>query len=204
MRLTWTTVLLGILLSASPSVAAELTWPQPGSETPGALSYLYNVTGLELYRDRFHCLVTDYGLDPTIMVVIRGADQLENPAVQKMLQELDSTVNSNVVKRLHAFVVILDPSVKNVVKDDVPRYLLSKKKLATFAKDKLNGGERLPLCISTEEQMPNYPLDKDAVITIVFYKDHRVVESKTFDKDLKEEDAINTVKDGAAKILPAK
>jgi hypothetical protein len=182
-------------------------WLNPKESTPGALTYLFNVTGLDAYRDRFHCLLTDYGLDPTVMVIVRGEDELESPAVVKLLQDLDAAVAKNTIKRLHAFVVVTDPSIKDIVKDDVPRYQL-RRKVLEFAKDeknKLNGGVRVPIGLCTEGQMEKFPLDKDAAVTIVFYNNHTLGFSKTFSKDqLNEQEAAKTVKDGLAKVIATK
>src|ERR1051326_163175 len=155
---------------------------------------------------RVRCLVTEYGLDPTVMVVVRGYDVLESPATVKLLQDLDAAVSKYFLKRLHAFVVVIDPEVKDVIKDDVPRYLL-RKKIDSFARDeknKLNGSLRVPLCICSDEQMAKFPLDKDAALTLVFNKNHRVGLSKTLAKDAKEEDVEAAVKEGVAKIVPTK
>jgi len=199
-------VTLVALAAGSASFADDKpgAWLEPGARVAGTLGLLYNVTGLDVYHERYHCLLTDYGLDPTVMIVVRGADQLENPSVVKLLQEIDTAVGKNTVKRLHAFVVVLDPSINDIVKDDAARYKLEKK-LDAFAKDKLGKGTPMALCLCTEGQMDKFPLDKDVQVALVFYNNHRVALSKTFAKDqISDDEAMKTVKDGLGKILPAK
>jgi hypothetical protein len=194
-------------LIARGIASAPVVWPQVGAETPGTLSYLYNVTGLKEHRDKFHCLVTEYGLDPTIMVVVRGQETLESKAVGELLKKIDAQVTENYIRRLHAYVVVLDPSVRDVVKDDVPRYRL-KKVIEAFVKDenrKLSNGDNVPFCICSRNYLKEFPIPDDAAVTIVFERNHRVQLSSAFEKDkLTEEDATKLLTDGVKKILPAK
>jgi hypothetical protein len=198
-----------VLTSATACLAEDKvpSWLEPGQGTPGALTYLFNVTGLDSYHDRFHCLLTDYGLDPTIMVIVRGEEELESPAVVKLLQDVDAAVAKNTIKRLHAFVVVTDPSVKDIVKDDGPRYQLRKKVLTLVQdeKNKLNKGLRVPIGLCTEGQMEKFPLEENIAVAIVFYNNHKVGLSRTFSKEqFNEEEAGKAVKEGLAKILSGK
>jgi hypothetical protein len=183
-------------------------WPAAGAETPdGAMTYLFNVTGPEAYRDRFHCLVTEYALDPTVMILIQGVDTLENPGVLALLQQLDQAVTRNKLKRLHAFVVVLDPSLQDVVKQDVPRYRLKKKVDAVVKAEtnKLGNGEKVPFCICTPNQLKDYRPAETAALTAVFTKNHIVVRSDVLSKDdLKEDKLTKLLADGLAELLPSK
>jgi hypothetical protein len=229
------TILTPVPVQTLVALNVAAPWPQPGSEVPGALSQLYNVSGKKSFlcylarvgektegqeanRDQrrdpereksrmgeFHCLATEYGLDPVIMVVVRDSATLESAPVLRLLQELDRAVARNNLRRLHAFLVLLDPTVQDVVKEDVPRYRLQKKveALVEDEKNKLNKGNDLIFTISSPNYFKDYFLDETAAVTVVFYKTHRVWQTNTFPKDkLTEDDVTKLLGEGLPKLLP--
>src|SRR5919202_1863439 len=84
-----------------------------GANLPGPF-LPYNVTGP--HKGRFHCLVSDYGLEPVVMLLARGVE--EEKDFQRLVEGLDSAIAKNPGARLHAFVVFLVDEKKDLVKDD--------------------------------------------------------------------------------------
>ena len=55
----------------------------PGSNLPGTI-LPYNVTGP--YKGRFHCLISDYGLEPVVLIFARDLEA--TPALKDLLESL--------------------------------------------------------------------------------------------------------------------
>ncbi|HXG08706.1 MAG TPA: hypothetical protein VNK04_02865 [Gemmataceae bacterium] len=182
---------------------------QPGDELPGPFRP-YNVTGKfgertikELggketaVEGQFHCLVCDYGLAPVAMVFVRNAD-LANPPepLLKLLKELHDLVQKHRNARLGAFAVFLSDDLPDVVTDDEKRDELAKQLKDHVDKGaELALGENVVLALESKKYLANYPLDDNAVVTVVLYRNYKVVETLTFAKF----DAIN-VEAVAAKV----
>src|SRR5436190_21896690 len=146
MRLLLLVVLCGlIVLSCRRATSAEGTGPiAPGKDVP-ATFHPYNVTARipdkedddekpdpkaakkKTYdsKGKYHCLISEYDLDPVVMLVARNAE--DNKALAALLKKLDDAVAKNRLNRLRAFVVYQNDDLANVVKDDDKRGELAKK-----------------------------------------------------------------------------
>src|SRR5438132_5326782 len=80
-------VLAARALAADPAPAADKPAELPGPFHP------YNVTGDEKYRGTYHCLVSEHGLDPVVLVFVRGDEPCGE--VKKLLAALDDAVATN-------------------------------------------------------------------------------------------------------------
>src|SRR5579864_2411036 len=100
-NVVWAAV--GVLVVAAGAWAADPPADnglQPGKDEIGGPFLPYNVTGKDQHRGKFHSLVSEYGLDPVVMVFVRGADP--NAAVLTLAQKLDALVEQNQRQRLAA------------------------------------------------------------------------------------------------------
>jgi hypothetical protein len=103
---------------------------QPGKDLPGSFEP-YNVTGPR--KGFFHSLVDAYGLDPTVLILVRDLTVGNTPlrfgggdAQDGLLKRLDDAIDRNPAARLHAFAVFLSPDLPNVAADDDMRARLAK------------------------------------------------------------------------------
>jgi hypothetical protein len=138
---------------------------KPGDNLPGTF-LPYNVTGP--YKDRFHCLVCDYGLEPVVLLIARNADN--TPAVNELLKRLDERIDKNPAVRLHAFVVFLSEDLPEVLTNDDKREELAKR-----LEDRANGLQlkHVVLCLDSAKDLQNYA-PGDAALTAVLYANYRV------------------------------
>jgi hypothetical protein len=174
------------LLLAFPAFAQDKAAPKkggglnPGDEVPGTFEP-YNVNGK--YKGRFHCLVTQNGLNPVAALFVRGIDDLE--VVGTLLQKLDEAVKKNEKSRLASFAVFVDEQLPDVVSDDEKREATAKKL------DDIGGKlERVVLALANPKSLDKYRLDPDAEITLVLYNKLKVVEVKTLSKGKLNKDTI--------------
>jgi hypothetical protein len=161
-------VLSLLSLSAVSAVRADGPYPAPGSNIPGPF-IVYNATGK--YKGRFHCLVSQYGLNPVVMVIVRGAEVKEE-GFKNLLVWIDRKVEKNPITRLASFAVFLPDKINDLGRDDDEREKVETK-LEDFKKDaKL---QHLPLTLALPKQMEAWKLDPDKDVTVILYKEYRTV-----------------------------
>jgi hypothetical protein len=120
-------------------------------------------------KGKFHCLVTEYDLDPVVMLVARGLE--ENAAFRDLLTKLDAALDRNKVARLRCFVVFQDDALTDVITQDDKRDEIAKKldKLVLDAKLK-----NVVVCLAGKDDLAKYKLDPTTALTAVLYKKLRV------------------------------
>src|ERR1700722_10106108 len=94
--------------------------PDPEEEKSKVKNKPYTTKG------KFHCLVTEYDLDPVVMLFVRGSLD-ENAAFRDLLQKLDAAIDRNPGVRLRSFVVFISDDIANVVDEDDKREAAEKK-----------------------------------------------------------------------------
>jgi hypothetical protein len=143
---------------------------KPGDELPGPFQP-YNVNGR--FNGRFHCLVCERGLNPTVAVFVRGTDDLEG--VSALLQGLEATLKTkkNEKARLGAFAVFVDEQLPDVVANDEKRDEVSKKLEDVAAKL-----DRVAVGMESKTNLEKYKLDPDVEVTLILYDKLKVVEVK--------------------------
>jgi hypothetical protein len=176
--------LLGVFLSlaADPPAKEEAPKDAPakkqtvptglriGENLPGPF-HPYNVTGP--YKRHFHCLISDHGLDPLVMVFHKNLE-FSDP-LAKLLEDLDKAIEKNPNARLAAFAVFLADDLPEVVgandKDDDARDLLAKKLEDEAVKRKL---QHVVLCLDTKADLEKYELDDRNLVTVVLVRKYKV------------------------------
>jgi hypothetical protein len=151
---------------------------QPGKDLPGPF-HPYNVTGL--HKQHFHCLISEHGLDPMVMIFHKDVD-FSDPLVN-LLKKLDTAIDKNPNARLGAFVVFIPEELSDVTgsadkdadanskNDDVRREL--EKKVADKGADlKL---KNVVLCLDSKSDVEKYHLNDDNLVTVVLYTKFRTV-----------------------------
>src|SRR5205085_10704865 len=99
------------------------SFPQQGSNIPGPFSP-YNVTGKK--RGHYHCLVSEYDLNPVVMVVVRGVEDKDG-GLRQLLVKLDNLADKNPNTRLASFAVFVTGTVKDLAREDDQREELARK-----------------------------------------------------------------------------
>lgn len=193
-----------VLLLLTPRLPAEdpkfVSGPQVGQEIPGPI-HAYNITGAKKNQDRFHCLICEYGADPVVVVFKKGSDFGE-PFV-KLLKGLDAAVVKHDRARLHAFGVVLDGELADVVKEDARREAVRPKVLQLDKAAGLNEGAHLPLALDSKGDLVPYKLHDDAEVTVLLYRDHKVVGNYAF-KQLDDKAVDTILKEGLPKLVPTR
>jgi hypothetical protein len=162
--------LSGVLAPAqdtNPRAAAP-AYPQPGSDIPGPFSP-YNVNGRK--KDHFHCLVCQHGLNPVVMVVVRGVEDKDG-GLKALLGKLDNMVDKNPNTRLASFAVFLSDTLKDTARDDNQREKLVQKMEGLFPP---GGYQHMVLALDTPARLARWKLAADADVTIVLYNKYRTV-----------------------------
>jgi hypothetical protein len=128
-------------------------------------------------KDKFHCLVTEYDLDPVVMLFARGLNDSEG--FKELLTKLDAACTKYRLRRLRAFVVFRVDGATDVTKDDEKRKELAAdaRKIADDLKLK-----NVVLTLDTDADLEKYKLGKSA-LTAVLYRALRIRSSHTFNSD---------------------
>ncbi len=157
--------------AAKDSKSPSLT---PGINLPGPF-HPYNATGAN--KGRYHCLVSEHGLDPLVIVFARNLEAADpNGPVTELLTQLDLLIEKNPKARIAAFAVSLSDSLPEVVgaslQSDEQR-----KQVAGKLED-LAGARSLKsvvLTVAGKADVENYRLDDKADVTVVLADKYRVV-----------------------------
>lgn len=121
-------------------------------------------------KGRFHCLITEYDLDPVVMIVARNLE--DNAGLHDLLQKIDGAIARNPVVRLRCFVVALNDDLTNVITEDDRRVELAGR-LEKMADDlKLKG---VVITLAAPSDLAKFKLDDTAALNAVLYQNLRVV-----------------------------
>ncbi|HLN27123.1 MAG TPA: hypothetical protein VK395_05225 [Gemmataceae bacterium] len=192
--LTLALLVVAILSSQVQAAGDELkSGPQPGEEIPGPF-HILNINGE--HAANLHCLVCAYGLRPVVAVFTREPIAA-NKTLATLLQKLDEDLVKYKDARLRAFAVLLS--------DEFPKEEGRKNLVAglgnTAAELDL---KRLILAAGDSAGPDNYKLNKDAALTVVLYRNHKVIANFAFAKDKFTENDITAILEGVHKMIGAK
>ena len=165
-----------VVLTAGFVVAGELkSGPQAGDTVPGPFAPL-NVTGESAGQK--NCLYCANGDKPVAVVFARCADC---PMTQKLIKAIDQATCDNEKCEMGSYVVFCSDEEK------------LEGKLKEFAKaEKI---KKTVLSIDSPSGPGKYKIAQDADLTVVLYRDRKVVENYAFKKgEIKDKDIDTIVK----------
>jgi hypothetical protein len=184
-------LLLLVLVLAAPTRSAEETGPLVVGKNLPATFHPYNVTARLAVKEepdeddkdakgktkkeeyttkgKFHCLITEYDLNPVVMLFARGLD--DSAGFRDLVQKVEGAIDRNPSVRLRSFVVFILDDVANLVLDDDKREEAAKKiqKVADDLKLK-----HVVLTLATKSDVEKYRLEEATALTAVLYKQLRV------------------------------
>jgi hypothetical protein len=175
---------LAAVLVAAP--AAFQSGPKPGDTLPGPFRP-YNVTGKERHKGRFHCLVSEHGLNPVVLILVHGTNPSDK--LLDLLKSLDETIQKNPVSRLAGFVVFLSDDLSDVVFEDDRRAALASEIEPKVAPHK-SVAAALDSWAKVKEQ---YKLHDEAEVTVVLYNKLKVLSNHAFAAEGLNEDGVQAV-----------
>ncbi len=143
---------------------------QIGKDLPGTF-HPYNVTGT--HAKHFHCLISEHGLDPMVMIFHKGMD-FGDP-LRALVEKLDAAIEKNPDVRLASFVVFLPDELAEVAgrddKSDDARLKLAESVAAWGEKIKL---KHVVLCLDSKADVEKYKLNDANLVTVVLYQKFEV------------------------------
>jgi hypothetical protein len=157
-----------IFTIASPALFGQelKSGPQTGEFLPGPFHVL-NLNGP--HASNPHCLVCEYGLGPVVIVFTRDVSK-----VAGLLQKLDEAVASHQRAGLKSFAVFLSD---NFAKEGNQKTLVQ-------SLDKTAGElKNVVLAVTGPAGPEKYNINKDAEVTVILYKQLKVVGNFAFAKD---------------------
>ena len=159
---------------SSPPAKETKTVPSltVGTDLPGPF-HPFNINGPA--KDRFHCVVSQQGLDPMVLVFVRDL-QITEP-LKDLLRRLDAACVKNPNVRLACAAVFLsDDLTRPVEMDDLREELASKlRDLADELKLK-----QVVLCVDGLADVEKYDLDREkAAYTVVLFRKLKVVATES-------------------------
>jgi hypothetical protein len=159
--------------------------PQVGTFLPGSF-HPFNLNG-KIGKNRYHCLVCEYGLEPAVMVFVRERPDAKDPAVADLVQKLDEAVDRHKDAYLHAFVIFLSPDARTSVTDaktEDPAKLVEEaagwEALLARLRPRAEKLKNVVLGVYPAQGPEGYHLAADAEVTVVLYRRHKVVANYAF------------------------
>jgi hypothetical protein len=150
-----------------------------GNNLPGTF-HPYNVTGP--YKQRFHCPVSDHGLEPMVLIFHKNID-FSDP-LPDFLKRIDTAIEKNPDTRLGAFVTFVPDDLPDVAgskddkdqdvnsKNDDARLELEKKIEQAGADMKLR---HVALGLDSKSDVAKYELSDENLVTVVLYAKLKIV-----------------------------
>jgi hypothetical protein len=187
-----------------PKPAPEKPRPvlKEGADLPGSFRPYNAVNGK--YPDKFHSLITEYGLNPTVMVFVQGADTTNaDAALPSLLQQIDQYIVERPKTLLSAFAVFLFNDLADVVKDDDMRKAHAEELVKLKAAAKLQQTV-LTLDSAAALQKAGYEIDPQAQVVVVLYDKVKVKRIYTFKTAMTKADVDTVVKEVKEKLAPFK
>ncbi|MFO0881635.1 MAG: hypothetical protein U0840_30425 [Gemmataceae bacterium] len=122
-------------------------------------------------KHKYHCLISEYDLDPTVMLLVRGLEASDT--LKDLLQKLDAAIDRNRrVVRLRAFVVFIDEDMKSLTTED-DRREANAKTLDRLVEDlKL---KNVVVALAAKPDLAKFRLDDTHALTAVLYNKLRIV-----------------------------
>jgi hypothetical protein len=164
-------VLTGTLLAAEPLKSG----PQVGEKVPGPFEPL-NINGDNAGKK--FCQYCINGQNPVAMVFARDVSE----PVTKLIKEIDAATAKNSDEKMGSFFVFLS--------DDESM----EKKLQSIAKKE--DLKKTVLTLDNKTGPDNYKISKDAEVTVVLYKERKVIANYSFKKgQMKDKDVEKVIAD---------
>jgi hypothetical protein len=162
---------------------------KPGKDEIGAPFHPYNVTGKEKHRGKFHSLISEHGLNPVVLVFVRGVEPGDE--IVGLLQKLDTLAAQSERLRLGVVVVFLSEDIKDLVGEDKKREEEEGK-----IQDKVGKLEHIAAALDVPRDVKDaYKLNDKAEVTVMLYNRFRVETNRAFAKDTLNEAAVGSVLD---------
>ena len=137
--------------------------PEPDPKDKGEKRPKYTSKG------KFHCLVSEYDLDPVVMLVARGVE--DSAGFRDLLTKLDAALDKNKIARLRCFVVFQKDDLEDVITKDDKRDEAVKKLDELVAATKL---AHVVVSLAGKDDLAKYKLDPTVALTAILYKKLRV------------------------------
>ena len=113
----WRFTIMGVTFLASLGILGAhqeefQSGPQEGKNLPGSFQP-YNLNGRK-GRDRLHCLVCEFQLNPVVLVFVREGKQKEHKILTELVKKIEAKVKKyRKTNFLSSFVVFLTPDAKS-------------------------------------------------------------------------------------------
>lgn len=204
MRLIGCLLFLFALGFASPGFAQDdddkfASGTKVGDVIPGPFDAL-NINGRKA-KGRPHCLVTDFGLNPTVLVFAREPGEGKDGPLTALLGKLDEAVAKHMDDHyLGSAVVFLSPDARTspANEEDLDKLMkeaLARENLIKRLDERAEKLKQVILAIYPEEGPKGYAINPKSEVTVLFYVKHKVLANFAFPEGkLTEEDADRIVK----------
>jgi hypothetical protein len=200
----WQRLLLALSIGFLPGTAlgqeASKQPSQEGANVPASFQP-YNVTGPR--KGHFHCPVTEYDLDPVVLVFVRGLDLAE--PTRDLLRQLEQTVAANQGSRLRGVLVLLSndlPEVAGATNETQDKLDELAQKAEDLAKGL--GLKKVLVCLAGKRVQEKYSLDPSAPLTVVMYRRLRILHSETVPREQLTAEKVKQLMGRVAKEFGAK
>jgi hypothetical protein len=174
--------------SGAQDKAAFKSGPAPKGYVGGPFQ-AYTVNG-KRGKDRFHCPVLEFGLDPVIGIFVREGDTppADDAAVLELLKKADEAVKRHdELSFLKSFAVFVTPEARSSINqakiDDVDTLIKqsgAREKLERRLRAAAKPLEHVIVGYVGPDQLPKWELAKEPGVTVLVYAKHKVLENYAF------------------------
>lgn len=177
---------------------------KPGNIIPGSFE-AFNVNGPA--KGRPHCLVCQFGLDPTVLIFTKEPAEGKDDALNELIKKLDETAKDFEERNFSAGVIVISPdgqdSTTNANENDARKLIDEAVKRDKLTKRLEKRAESLKdvIIAFVAEAPKKYDLKAD--VTVLYYERMKVINNWEFADGMKMEDVDAIVK-RVRDTLPAK
>jgi hypothetical protein len=203
-RFCLTCLLVTPLLGAQPEDKSG-----PGSALAGSFD-AYNVNGK--FKGRQHCLITDFGLRPTVMIFAREVPDEKEGALPKLLSDLDAAVEKHFDQQLRAAVVYVSPHARSSATDDTTEdatklveQARAREALLKRLEEKAKDLKNVIVAAIPDPGPKGYQLNARDAITVIFYNRLKVLARRGYaEGQLRDQDVDRIMQQVQDELKPAK
>jgi hypothetical protein len=196
-RLAFLAVIVVAGVAAGPQEAPKDSKGElkAGRNLPGPF-HAFNVTGPR--KGNFHCLVSEYGPDPTVLIIHRGLDV--NDAFKSLVKQLDTSIEKYAKARLRAFVVFLNEDLPDTVQNDDKREEIALK-VEDMAKALML--KNVVFTLGSKTDLDKYALEPNVPVTVILYRELKIEAADQLKDKLTDAKVNEIMKLVAVKLLVA-
>lgn len=201
---------LGLLFSVSLVLAQDqarlISGPQPGQNLPGSF-HPFNLNG-KIGKDRYHCIVCEFGLHPVALVFARERSDGKDETLTELIKKLDEAVEKDQDSIFRTAVIFLSPAARSSVTEEkieeaakLVAEAEAREALIARLQGRIKNLKHVVVACMPPEGPKEWKIADKAEVTVVLYHKHRVLHNYAVAEGKMTAEDVDRIMTGVAELL---